>query len=82
MNGLSSALVVASSKLATFCEAALSQFDVLATLEQLARDNALSTLPLIQSEDWQEFCATVRATFETRDYVVIRGLQPVPTEQC
>jgi hypothetical protein len=74
VNGLSSAFVVAPSKLATFCEAALSQVDALATLEQQARDNALTTLPLTQSEDWQDFCATVRAAFETRDYVAIRGL--------
>jgi hypothetical protein len=78
VNGLSSALVVAPSKLATFCEAALLQFDALAPLEELARNNALATLPLIQSEDWQEFCGTVRAAFQTHDYVVIKGLPACP----
>jgi len=78
VNGLSSAFVIAPPKLATSCEAALSQLEALAALEQLARDNALSTLPLIQSEDWEEFCATIRAAFGTRDYVVIRGLPACP----
>lgn len=78
MNGFYPSFVIAPSKLATSCDAVLSQSDALATLEQLARDNGLGTLPLTQSEDWREFCGKVRAAFATHDHAVIRGLPASP----
>lgn len=78
MSALNASFVVATPKLAASCDAALAQTVLLETLEQLARDNAFDSLPLVQTDEWREFCSKVRLAFSSCDYVIINGLSAIP----
>lgn len=74
MNKFQLPVINAPAEIAIELESLCSKLNALETLENLARTNALESLPLVTSSNWLNFSANVRKAFIDNDYVVIKGL--------
>jgi Taurine catabolism dioxygenase TauD, TfdA family len=64
-----------ANALKSICDAS----DALEAFEQMARADALQSIPLLVSAEWSRFAARVRDAFASRDSLIIKGL-PASTD--
>ena len=74
MNDSHPLVLVAPSLIAAGFESACAGPDALETIEQLARENDLQSLPFFASDEWSRFGTEVRDALCSRDFLIIKGL--------
>ena len=74
MNEFLPIVLMAPPELAIAFNAFRDTISSLESIESLARDNALDSIPFIGSVEWKAFSSTLRGQFEKDDYLILKGL--------